>query len=373
MDGGFPAHAFVTEGGEKLDPFDVLAVIETATNGSAAPGIQQSAAGILRGVLISWQAVRELSEITQTVRPRRMLRSVNKLLAAITGLNLAPPPCPGADEEADKRLARQSATRQMNQYRATLASLRTEPKLERFWGPYAPALDDWAARWTKTREAIGADLDQCGGDDLYRDFDALTAEWNTFITSGRFSASKLGTESPNASDGDEAVRSPELNVPLVEHNRSDDLQEEVNSPSATPAQAPQMAAAVGGIAFAIDQEESTVTFEAGISIKGAPARLMACLLPPHLKGSRAATPGDYAFQYTKAKVLAKQLNLTEASLRQIIQRCRKSLSDQFHQRCGIDLGRGDVIENQKWLGYRINPQLVLRPELLRDDRTSQPA
>ena len=179
--GGFPAHAFITESGQTLDPFDVLAAAEVATDGSAAPGIQQSALAVLRTVLMSGPAVREFCENTRTVRPRRTLRSVRWLLATITGAKLAPPPCPEAEEEANRQLARRSAVRQMNEHRAILAALRTEPRRERFWGAHAPSLEDRETKWATAKEFIRANIDRSGDLYLRDDLDALDADWVGFF------------------------------------------------------------------------------------------------------------------------------------------------------------------------------------------------
>ena len=66
-----------------------------------------------------------------------------------------------------------------------------------------------------------------------------------------------------------------------------------------------------------------------------------------------------SFRYIKADELAKRLGIDEQSLRQRVSRTRKALEQQFLNNCDIQLDPDDVVQNEEWKGYRLNPYLLL--------------
>jgi hypothetical protein len=65
------------------------------------------------------------------------------------------------------------------------------------------------------------------------------------------------------------------------------------------------------------------------------------------------------YRFVKAKTLAKRLRIDEQSLRQRVSRSRKKIEESFLQMFGRQLDAADIIENQEWKGYRLNPYLLL--------------
>jgi hypothetical protein len=77
------------------------------------------------------------------------------------------------------------------------------------------------------------------------------------------------------------------------------------------------------------------------------------------------------FRFVKADILAERLGVEEQTLRKRVSRARKSLEKQFLECSGIQLDDDEVIENDAWEGYRINPHLLLvSPSQLQADATS---
>lgn len=73
------------------------------------------------------------------------------------------------------------------------------------------------------------------------------------------------------------------------------------------------------------------------------------------------------YRFAKASVLAKRLRIDEQSLRQRVSRARKKIEQAFLHNCDLQLDDDDVIQNEAWKGYRLNPYLLLvKPAQLRD-------
>ena len=74
----------------------------------------------------------------------------------------------------------------------------------------------------------------------------------------------------------------------------------------------------------------------------------------------------------KASALAQRLGIDEQSLRQRVLRSRKKIERAFLATFDRQLDRDDVIQNQEWKGYRLNPYLLLlKPAQLRDHACSK--
>jgi hypothetical protein len=143
---------------------------------------------------------------------------------------------------------------------------------------------------------------------------------------------------------------------------------ELGDPIDAELPASQQAALVGApqlqrpIKFAIDQGRSAVCFDEGIALKGAAFRLVTALLPAFLDGLKAQRGID-CFEYMTADRLARSLNIEQHSLRQTVHRLRRALEKQFDQTFRVALSEDDVIENQEWRGYRLNPRLAFASTL----------
>jgi hypothetical protein len=120
------------------------------------------------------------------------------------------------------------------------------------------------------------------------------------------------------------------------------------------------------IPFAIDESARKVLFHCGIEFGGGIYDLIASLAEQFETDLRAGIFRDQ-YHFVKARILAKQLRIEETSLRQRISRARKMIGRAFVSAANRQLDIADIIENQGWMGYRLNPYLLLvRPAQLRD-------
>jgi 7-cyano-7-deazaguanine synthase in queuosine biosynthesis len=122
--------------------------------------------------------------------------------------------------------------------------------------------------------------------------------------------------------------------------------------------------------FAVDAATRQVHFEGGIAIGGEGFRLVAKLLPNFLAG-QASGRGEEAFAFEKTRTLAGALGVTEETLRAQVSRFRRASAERFKAVSGVDLTDGDVVENRRWAGYRLNPHLLLDATLLVPDARAQ--
>jgi hypothetical protein len=112
------------------------------------------------------------------------------------------------------------------------------------------------------------------------------------------------------------------------------------------------------IIFALDSKSRKVAFERGLQFGGAVFELMAALGAEFEEDLDAGTFRDQ-HRFLKAKTLARRLDIDEQTLRQRVSRCRKKLEEGFLRVFDWQLDSSDVIQNQEWKGYRLNPYLVL--------------
>jgi hypothetical protein len=110
--------------------------------------------------------------------------------------------------------------------------------------------------------------------------------------------------------------------------------------------------------FGIDSKSRKVVFERGLEFDGAVFELIAALMPEFEADLNAGTFHDQ-YQFVSAKTLARRLAIDEQSLRQRVSRSRKKLERGFLHAFDRQLDAADVIENQGWKGYRLNPHLLL--------------
>ena len=112
------------------------------------------------------------------------------------------------------------------------------------------------------------------------------------------------------------------------------------------------------IVFAIDEERQAARFHGGVVVTGANYRLLKALADQFRSDlEKGVAKQNYA--YLNKERLTKVLNITEHSLRQRVSRCRKDITGGFLEKIGCFIADNDVIENQGWRGYRLNPSLLL--------------
>ena len=104
------------------------------------------------------------------------------------------------------------------------------------------------------------------------------------------------------------------------------------------------------ILFMVPAGGDRAIFADKVVLSGKAAQLVNVLLPNFM-----------CTQFMKVGNVALSLRMTEGALRTLISRTRAELSDQFHHIFGVELAIDDVIENDRWNGYRLNPCLAYVP------------
>ena len=112
------------------------------------------------------------------------------------------------------------------------------------------------------------------------------------------------------------------------------------------------------IIFTIDDDRQAARFLGGVSITGANYELIKALAD-QFRSDLAKLNDKQDYEYLKKERLMKTLGIAEHTLRQRVLRCRKALATGFREATGCMLGDDDVIQNQGWRGYRLNPSLYL--------------
>jgi 7-cyano-7-deazaguanine synthase in queuosine biosynthesis len=123
------------------------------------------------------------------------------------------------------------------------------------------------------------------------------------------------------------------------------------------------------ILLAIDEKVGKVVFEGDLEFGGHIHELIEVLAKSFTADFDAGTFPDQ-YRFVRANVLADRLGIDETSLRKRIWRARKTLTKEFLEKLNRQLVADDVIENQEWKGYRLNPYLMLvKPAQLRGPRS----
>jgi hypothetical protein len=112
------------------------------------------------------------------------------------------------------------------------------------------------------------------------------------------------------------------------------------------------------IVFAIDDEQRCVRFFGGVRANGANYVLFKALGDRFRFHVENGSEKD-GHEFVKWQRLTDDLGISQHTLRQRVRRCRRSLSSQFNEKLGWTLDRNEVIENDHWQGYRLNPHLLL--------------
>jgi hypothetical protein len=123
------------------------------------------------------------------------------------------------------------------------------------------------------------------------------------------------------------------------------------------------------IPFAVDTKGREVLFQLGLKFSGSVFGLIAALAEEFEADLDAGTFLDQ-YRFVKASTLARRLQIDEQSLRQRVSRSRRKIEQAFLQTFDRQLDAADIIQNQEWKGYRLNPYLLLvKPTQLREEST----
>jgi hypothetical protein len=112
------------------------------------------------------------------------------------------------------------------------------------------------------------------------------------------------------------------------------------------------------LTFAVDDRKRRVQFELGPTLTGNSYQLVARLAADFRKDVETATAKS-AYTFVPTRTLMKDLGTNDASLRQRINRLRRSLERQFLECADYHLDDNDFIESDPWKGYRLNPFVLL--------------
>ena len=112
------------------------------------------------------------------------------------------------------------------------------------------------------------------------------------------------------------------------------------------------------IAIAVDADAAKVVFRGGIEMGGSIYELVAALYREFEEDLNAGTFRDQ-YRFVTAVVLAKRLRISQPSLRQSVSRARRKIERTFLTKFDRQLDADDVIQNEEWKGYRLNPYLLL--------------
>lgn len=116
------------------------------------------------------------------------------------------------------------------------------------------------------------------------------------------------------------------------------------------------------ITFSVAEKGGAVVFAGSVTLRGRAAALVTLMLPNFV-----------AANYMTKEQIASALGTTEGALRTLISRAREDLTEQFLRIHGVSLGTDDVIQNNRWDGYRLNPGLAYVPQNADDEATIQAA
>jgi hypothetical protein len=123
------------------------------------------------------------------------------------------------------------------------------------------------------------------------------------------------------------------------------------------------------IPFAIDSKSRKILFQRGLKFGGSIFGLIAALAEEFEADLDAGTFLDH-YKFVKASKLARQLHIDEQSLRQRVSRSRKRIEQAFLKTFDRQLDIADIVQNQEWKGYRLNPYLLLvKPPQLQEQST----
>jgi 7-cyano-7-deazaguanine synthase in queuosine biosynthesis len=119
------------------------------------------------------------------------------------------------------------------------------------------------------------------------------------------------------------------------------------------------------IQFGLDGHARKIVFQGGFEIGGSVYELIEALAKQFEADIDVGTfPVHHKF--LSARALAERFDIDEPSLRQRISRARKSFVKGFLEKANRQIASDDIIQNQEWKGYRLNPFLLqLKPAQLR--------
>ena len=193
--GAFPRGALVDRFGTEIAPLEMFKDFKALTNSGNVSiggwGMHIDPAEALHRfeeIRVAANDLRAFCDGTNTILPPLLFSGFRRLWAGTGGKNVAPPACPGADEEADRQHARGHAEGWMNTLRRKMNSLQgkpadSSPPLR----PHRPgeeiSFNYVGSEWGHTRAMALCEIRRAGDDDgaLGQRLDQLDTEWVAFV------------------------------------------------------------------------------------------------------------------------------------------------------------------------------------------------
>jgi hypothetical protein len=147
---------------------------------------------------------------------------------------------------------------------------------------------------------------------------------------------------------------------------------ETEPPALAQAEARGLQTVSRPICFAVAGLRDRIVFAGGPLLHGKFAKLVIALLPNFHVGQRAER-GLAGHPFMKAELLARELGITGQGLRQQVSRIRQELKLQFRTQTGANVEDDDVIQINRWEGYRLSPHLSWAPMLAEGEAVSTAA
>jgi 7-cyano-7-deazaguanine synthase in queuosine biosynthesis len=124
------------------------------------------------------------------------------------------------------------------------------------------------------------------------------------------------------------------------------------------------------IRLAIDAAGKRVVFACGVELRGRSYDLFA-ELEREFRKDQAENRDPASYRLVPWQELGRRLDLGEPAVRKGLTRLRSTIAEQFKTRLDVDLGEDEVVQNEVWQGYRLNPRLVIQPSaVLAADETA---
>lgn len=118
---------------------------------------------------------------------------------------------------------------------------------------------------------------------------------------------------------------------------------------------------IGTIVLAIDEDRKRVMFTDGPILTGRQYEFLKILA--HKAREARATGRPLDPPHISTRELLKRMNTNDVNLRRIVERTRSKLRKTFEETTHYLLSPHDIIESDRWRGYRLNPSVaVVSPE-----------
>ncbi|MFC3205620.1 hypothetical protein [Aquamicrobium soli] len=110
--------------------------------------------------------------------------------------------------------------------------------------------------------------------------------------------------------------------------------------------------------LAVDAKKKRILLSGGASLAGKSYELIVKMVDLRRREIAEELPAD-DYEFIMTTSLCKELKIEEPSLRRRVYRIRSEIEKQFSASLGYTPDQNDVVESNRWNGYRINPYVIL--------------